>query len=147
MVHVLDDISRFHLSPHNFYESWSQGRGGDELSGELSSALQRCLLGGKSGEGTSTGNAVQVLLYYVCDWILLCLTFFLVYFGAGAGIDLSSLCIVQGKVCWDLYIDCLVVSSDGNVLDALGAAIKVFPFISMLAPYQISILQIHWIVL
>ncbi|XP_057798528.1 uncharacterized protein LOC131014544 isoform X1 [Salvia miltiorrhiza] len=69
-----------------------EGRGGEELSTELSSALQRCLLGGKSG--------------------------------AGAGIDLSSLCIVRGKVCWDLYIDGLVVSSDGNVLDALGAAIK-----------------------
>ncbi|KAL3832862.1 hypothetical protein ACJIZ3_007598 [Penstemon smallii] len=69
-----------------------EGRGGDELSTELSAALQRCLLGGKSG--------------------------------AGAGIDLSSLSIVKGKVCWDLYIDGLVVSSDGNVLDALGAAIK-----------------------
>lgn len=32
----------------------SQGRGGEELSTELSSALQRCLLGGKSGAGTST---------------------------------------------------------------------------------------------
>ncbi|KAK9666005.1 hypothetical protein RND81_14G152900 [Saponaria officinalis] len=42
----------------------------------------------------------------------------------GAGIDLSSLCIVEGKTCWDLYIDCLVVSSDGNLLDALGAGIK-----------------------
>ncbi|KAK6131213.1 hypothetical protein DH2020_035043 [Rehmannia glutinosa] len=69
-----------------------EGRGGEELSLELSSALQRCLLGGKSGEG--------------------------------AGIDLSSLSIVKGKVCWDLYIDGLVVSSDGNLLDALGAAIK-----------------------
>ncbi|XP_047327598.1 exosome complex component RRP42 [Impatiens glandulifera] len=69
-----------------------QGRGGDELAGELSTALQRCLLGGKSG--------------------------------SGAGIDLSSLSIVEGKVCWDLYIDGLVISSDGNVLDALGAAIK-----------------------
>ncbi|KAL6493382.1 hypothetical protein OROGR_032472 [Orobanche gracilis] len=68
------------------------GRGGEELSAELSSALQQCLLGGKSG--------------------------------AGAGIDLSSLSIVEGKVCWDLYIDGLVVSSDGNVLDVLGAAIK-----------------------
>ncbi|KAI8562109.1 hypothetical protein RHMOL_Rhmol03G0009100 [Rhododendron molle] len=29
-----------------------------------------------------------------------------------------------GKVCWDIYIDGLVVSSDGNVLDALGVAIK-----------------------
>ncbi|CAK9151878.1 unnamed protein product [Ilex paraguariensis] len=69
-----------------------EGRGGEELSTELSATLQRCLLGGKNG--------------------------------AGAGIDLSSLSIVEGKVCWDLYIDCLVVSSDGNLLDALGAAIK-----------------------
>ncbi|RRT76406.1 hypothetical protein B296_00017564 [Ensete ventricosum] len=44
---------------------------------------------------------------------------------SGAGIDLSSLVIVEGKVCWDLYIDGLVVSSDGNLLDALAAAIKV----------------------
>ncbi|KAK6115386.1 hypothetical protein DH2020_007655 [Rehmannia glutinosa] len=36
----------------------------------------------------------------------------------------SSLSIVKGKVCCDLYIDGLVVSSDGNLLDALGAAIK-----------------------
>ncbi|KAA8526613.1 hypothetical protein F0562_008184 [Nyssa sinensis] len=69
-----------------------EGRGGEVLSTELSAALQRCLLGGKSG--------------------------------AGAGIDLSSLSVVEGKVCWDLYIDGLVVSSDGNLLDALGAAIK-----------------------
>ncbi|XP_031264826.1 exosome complex component RRP42-like isoform X1 [Pistacia vera] len=69
-----------------------EGRGGEDLSAELSGALQRCLLGSKSG--------------------------------AGAGIDLSSLVVVEGKVCWDLYIDGLVVSADGNVLDALGAAIK-----------------------
>ncbi|CAA6666189.1 unnamed protein product [Spirodela intermedia] len=66
--------------------------GGEELSTELSAALQKCLLGGKSG--------------------------------AGAGIDLSSLMVLEGKVCWDLYIDGLVVSSDGNLLDALAAAIK-----------------------
>ncbi|GJT73098.1 exosome complex component RRP42 [Tanacetum coccineum] len=49
--------------------------------------------------------------------------------GAGAGINLSSLSIVDGKVCWDLYIDGLVISMDGNVLDALGAAIKLaLPF-------------------
>ncbi|XP_006848982.2 exosome complex component RRP42 [Amborella trichopoda] len=69
-----------------------EGRGGDELSTELSVALERCLLGGKSG--------------------------------SGAGIDLSSLKIVEGKMCWDLYIDGLVISSDGNLLDALGIAIK-----------------------
>ncbi|CAL8166641.1 unnamed protein product [Prunus armeniaca] len=69
-----------------------EGRGGEELSAELSVALQRCLLGGKSG--------------------------------SGAGIDLSSLVVVEGKICWDLYINGLVVSSDGNLLDALGTAIK-----------------------
>ncbi|KAF3334843.1 exosome complex component RRP42 [Carex littledalei] len=68
------------------------GKGGEELSMELSVALERCLLGGKSG--------------------------------AGAAIDLSSLVLVEGKVCWDLYIDALVVSSDGNLLDSLAAAIK-----------------------
>ncbi|KAL5071010.1 hypothetical protein RYX36_021897 [Vicia faba] len=69
-----------------------EGRGGEELSAELSTALHRCLLGAKSG--------------------------------AGAGIDRTSLVVVEGKICWDLYIDGLVVSSDGNLLDALGAAIK-----------------------
>uniref|UniRef100_A0A803PQE2 Ribosomal RNA-processing protein 42 n=1 Tax=Cannabis sativa TaxID=3483 RepID=A0A803PQE2_CANSA len=69
-----------------------EGRGGEELSTELSFALQCCLLGGKSG--------------------------------SGAGINPSSLIVVEGKICWDLYIDGLVVSSDGNLLDALGAAIK-----------------------
>ncbi|XP_058093469.1 uncharacterized protein LOC131239662 isoform X2 [Magnolia sinica] len=44
--------------------------------------------------------------------------------GTGAGIDLSSLKVVEGKLCWDVYIDGLVVSSDGNLLDALGTAIK-----------------------
>jgi exosome complex RNA-binding protein Rrp42 (RNase PH superfamily) len=44
---------------------------------------------------------------------------------SGAAIDLSSLSVVDGKVCWDLYIDGLVISSDGNLLDALAAAIKV----------------------
>ncbi|XP_057866562.1 uncharacterized protein LOC131074031 [Cryptomeria japonica] len=67
-------------------------RGGDELSMELSGALQRSLLGGKSG--------------------------------AGAGIDLSNLKVVEGKFCWDLYIEGLVLSSDGNFLDALAIAIK-----------------------
>lgn len=47
----------------------------------------------------------------------------------GAGIDLLSLSIVEGKTCWDLYIDGLVVSSDGNLLDALGAAIKVVIYV------------------
>jgi exosome complex RNA-binding protein Rrp42 (RNase PH superfamily) len=43
---------------------------------------------------------------------------------SGAAIDLSSLIVVDGKVCWDLYIDGLVISSDGNLLDTLASAIK-----------------------
>lgn len=59
---------------------------------------------------------------------------------AGAGIDLSSLSIVDGKVCWDLYIDGLVVSSDGNLLDALGAAIKVYVFVKLMVKLKSEML-------
>ena len=63
----------------------------------------------------------------------------LIYFVSGAGIDLSCLSIVEGKICWDLYIDGLVVSSDGNLLDALGAAIKVLilAFAFVFQPYHL----------
>jgi exosome complex RNA-binding protein Rrp42 (RNase PH superfamily) len=54
-----------------------------------------------------------------------CYCALLFYFPPGAGIDRTSLVVVEGKICWDLYIDGLVISSDGNLLDALGAAIKV----------------------
>ncbi|KAI3880545.1 hypothetical protein MKX03_008809 [Papaver bracteatum] len=39
-------------------------------------------------------------------------------------IDLSSLIIVEGQHCLDLYLDGLNISADGNLLDALGAAMK-----------------------
>ncbi|KAK9086986.1 hypothetical protein Syun_029380 [Stephania yunnanensis] len=50
----------------------------------------------------------------------------------GAGIDLLSLNVMEGKICWDIYIEGLVINADGNLLDALGAAIKVaiVPFFS-----------------
>ncbi|KAF6163567.1 hypothetical protein GIB67_022132 [Kingdonia uniflora] len=82
--------------PNHLHPDKGKGRGGEELSAELSLPLQRCLLGGKSG--------------------------------ARAGINLSSLIVAEGKICWDLYIDSLVVSSDRNLLDALSAAIKVSLF-------------------
>ncbi|KAK9098985.1 hypothetical protein Syun_026030 [Stephania yunnanensis] len=40
------------------------------------------------------------------------------------GIDLLSLNVMEGKICWDLYIEGLVINADGNLLDALGVAIK-----------------------
>ncbi|XP_047976654.1 exosome complex component RRP42-like isoform X1 [Salvia hispanica] len=100
-----------------------EGRGGEELSTEFSSALERCLLGGKSGAGTTYKHMmIRSAIYVRC--INSYNNLWSPEFAPGAGIDLSSLCIVRGKVCWDLYIDGLVVSSDGNVLDALAAAIK-----------------------
>ncbi|KAK9094638.1 hypothetical protein Scep_026107 [Stephania cephalantha] len=49
-----------------------------------------------------------------------------------AGIDLLSLNVMEGKICWDLYIEGLVINANGNLLDALGTAIKVaiVPFFS-----------------
>eukprot|EP00245_Coleochaete_scutata_P004465 TRINITY_DN17108_c1_g1_i1.p1 TRINITY_DN17108_c1_g1~~TRINITY_DN17108_c1_g1_i1.p1 ORF type:complete len:288 (-),score=43.58 TRINITY_DN17108_c1_g1_i1:57-920(-) len=44
--------------------------------------------------------------------------------GAGAGIDLGSLSIIEGRTCWVLFIDALVLNSDGNLLDAISIAVK-----------------------
>ncbi|KAL3537589.1 hypothetical protein ACH5RR_000955 [Cinchona calisaya] len=57
-------------------------------------------------------------------WLFSTVSWVLKVVQAGAGIDLSSFSIVGEKICWDLYIEGLIVSSDGNLLDALGAAIK-----------------------
>ena len=78
------------------------------------------------------------------------LNFYFYFFSPGAGIELSSLLVVEGKICWALYIDGLVVSSDGNLLDALGAAIKVVGCsnyqIFTCAPLVISIIVIIQII-
>ena len=56
---------------------------------------------------------------------------------SGAAIDLSCLRILDGKVCWVLYVDGLVISADGNLLDVLSIAIKVpFLFPSFVAIYR-----------
>lgn len=47
--------------------------------------------------------------------------------GAGAAVDLRSLSIVGGKVCWVLYLDALVLGDGGNVLDAISMAFRVTP--------------------
>lgn len=43
----------------------------------------------------------------------------------GCAIDLTALKIVSGKRCWVLLLDGLVLSDDGNLLDALSIATKV----------------------
>lgn len=65
------------------------------------------------------------LVYPTFVTLLACNVYSNSIFVTGAGINLSSLLIKEGRVCWDLYIDGLVISSDGNLLDALSAAIKV----------------------
>lgn len=44
--------------------------------------------------------------------------------GPGCAIDLTALKIVSGKRCWVLLLDGLVLSADGNLLDALSIATK-----------------------
>lgn len=39
-------------------------------------------------------------------------------------IDWKSLCITPGRQCWIVYVDCLVLDSSGNLLDALAIAVK-----------------------
>ena len=43
----------------------------------------------------------------------------------GGGLDLTALCITQGKVCWQVFVDALVLNADGNALDALSMAMWV----------------------
>lgn len=156
-IHYCHKFIYVRNSDVNLFIENIQGRGGEELSTELSFALQRCLLGGRSGAGIHTLKMLNIdyhnLIpnfseplslaikiptikciqdtlenFYENEKIMSLAFFLLLMFQkcmSGAGIDLSSLVIVEGKVCWDLYIDGLVVSSDGNLLDALAAAIKV----------------------
>ena len=101
-----------------------QGRGGEELSLELSRALQRSLLGGQSGVGEHLCSLILIILCchlmhtnsYINDLV------------AGAAINLSALSIFDGKLCWNLYIDGLILSSQGNLLDALAIAVKVYDY-------------------
>ena len=71
-----------------------RGRGGDELSAELASAIEKSYcVDGNQKHGDSP-------------------------------IDLSSLCILPGKSCWVLYIDALVLDIDGSVIDAISIACR-----------------------
>ena len=45
-------------------------------------------------------------------------------FDGTAGIDLRGLGIVDGKSCWLLYVDALVLNRGGNLLDAISIAAK-----------------------
>lgn len=38
--------------------------------------------------------------------------------------DLKQLCIIKGKHCWALYVDVLILESDGNTLDAAVMAAR-----------------------
>ncbi|CAH1965470.1 unnamed protein product [Acanthoscelides obtectus] len=39
--------------------------------------------------------------------------------------DLTKLCILQGKKCWKLYVDILILECGGNLFDAISIAVKV----------------------
>ncbi|KAH3744793.1 ribosomal protein S5 domain 2-type protein [Pelomyxa schiedti] len=41
-----------------------------------------------------------------------------------AGLDTKALCILPGKQCWIVYVDALVMDSDGNLFDAISIATR-----------------------
>jgi exosome complex component RRP42 len=73
-----------------------RGRGGDELSAELSTAIEKSF-----GVGLAAGQAA-----------------------GESAVDLGSLCILPGKSCWVLYVDALVLDLDGSVVDAISVACR-----------------------
>jgi len=40
------------------------------------------------------------------------------------GLDLKSLCLLPGKICWVLYVDVMVMDSGGNLFDAICIATR-----------------------
>ena len=58
---------------------------------------------------------------------------------AGAGLDLTSLCITTSKACWHIYVDALVVSTDGNMADAVSIA----ALVSLLSGQRVGDVQLH----
>lgn len=42
----------------------------------------------------------------------------------GAGIDMRAFCIVEGRSCFVLYVDAMVLNVDGNVLGAISIATR-----------------------
>lgn len=56
---------------------------------------------------------------------------------AAGGLDLTQLCIVEGKKVWMVGIDSIVLASDGSEVDALSIAIKVSALrITCLSPFS-----------
>ena len=41
-----------------------------------------------------------------------------------SGLDLTSLCLALGRMCWAIYVDALILASAGNVEDALLACVR-----------------------
>jgi exosome complex component RRP42 len=72
-----------------------KGRGGEELSSELTKLVERSMFSPSSSSDSSSSP-----------------------------IPLSSLSIIPGKTCWAVYVDALVLSIDGTPIDAISIAIK-----------------------
>lgn len=45
-------------------------------------------------------------------------------YGQKSAFDGTQLCVIPGKVCWDLYIDVTVLRNGGNLMDLICFAIR-----------------------
>ncbi|KAJ5067102.1 exosome complex component rrp42 [Anaeramoeba ignava] len=58
-------------------------------------------------------------------------------YSGGKAIDLTNLSILKEKKCWILYIDVLVLRSDGNLFDGVSLAIKAALFNTRIPKVQV----------
>ncbi|KAF9167153.1 Exosome complex component RRP42 [Actinomortierella ambigua] len=92
-------------------QGW-EGRGADDVNNELSQIMARILSSGNAMvDSTSTDASSPSATSKPSSTPS--------SKGGAAGIDLSKLCIIPGRLCWILYIDALILDYGGNIIDAL----------------------------
>lgn len=55
-----------------------------------------------------------------------------------SSMDLGALCVLSGKTCWVVHVDCLVLNDDGGVLAALSAAARAALAVTRLPKVEVT---------
>eukprot|EP00013_Stygamoeba_regulata_P011007 CAMPEP_0177684504 /NCGR_PEP_ID=MMETSP0447-20121125/32476_1 /TAXON_ID=0 /ORGANISM="Stygamoeba regulata, Strain BSH-02190019" /LENGTH=335 /DNA_ID=CAMNT_0019194375 /DNA_START=57 /DNA_END=1064 /DNA_ORIENTATION=+ len=97
-----------------------EGRGAAVVQAELARAMERLLLSGGGGARRSAGHStVGAAAAAVAAAAAAA-----VAAGSGSALDLRQLCVVHGEQVWVVYVDAMVMDSDGNLFDALSLCIR-----------------------
>jgi exosome complex component RRP42 len=93
-----------------------EGRGAAVVQAELARAMERLLLSGGGGHGRRTSSCPSAAPATPA-----------VQTGGSSGsgaLDMQQLCVVHGEQVWVVYVDAMVLDSDGNLFDALSLCIR-----------------------